>query len=582
MDGQANLRGTGVDLHLGPLTGTRVRAGLENALRDAVRDGRLAAGTRLPSSRTLAADLGIARNTVADAYGQLIAEGWLTARQGSGTRVAPGRPGPPDGPRTRRSERPATVRPATQANVTTPSEQTLTRAGLMSFPQETRLPYDLRPGSPDLSSFPRSAWLAATRQALRRAPNDVFGYGDPRGRPELREEIATYLARARGVRADPELVLICSGFLQAVGLLGRALRSGGARRMAVEALGFPDTPAILRQAGLTTVEIPVDADGARIDALGTADAVLLTPSHQYPTGVSLSPERRTAVVTWARRTGGTVIEDDYDGEFRYDRQAVGALQGLDPSAVVYAGTASKSLAPGLRLGWLVLPERLLEPVTLQKRMADHLSPVIEQLALAELIASGGYDRHVRRMRQHYRRRRDRLVAALAEHAPAVRVHGIAAGLHAVIELPPGSPSVPALTARAATLGLALAGPTFYGDLPEPEADPASSGWGTRDEGAGGAGVGGGGGTAAGAGGTEEGSAGAGSAGAVVPGVGDAGVGDAGAMEAGRVLTSGAVADRRRVAGPTLVIGFGGPPEHAFSGALERLCSVLAEATAGRA
>lgn len=488
MDERANPRGTGVDLHLEPQAGAGRRTGLENALRNAVRDGRLAPGTRLPSSRTLAADLGLARNTVADAYGQLVAEGWLTARQGSGTRVAAAR-----------GERTRTAAPAGEASYRAAS----TRAGLPATPACSPLPYDLRPGSPDLSSFPRAAWLAAARQALRRAPNEAFGYGDPRGRPELRGQIATYLARARGVRADPELVLICSGFMQAIGLLGQALRAAGARRMAVEELGFPDTAVALRAAGLTTVPVPVDAAGARVGELGDADAVLLTPSHQYPTGVPLSPARRNAVVAWARRTGGLIIEDDYDGEFRYDRQAVGALQGLDPDAVVYAGTASKSLAPALRLAWLVLPERLLAPVSVRKRMADHLSPVIEQLTMAELIASGAYDRHVRRMRQRYRRRRDRLVDALARHVPAARVSGIAAGLHAVVELPPGAPPVSALVTRAAAHGLALARPTFYGALPS-TSTPS----------------------------------------------------------------------------PALVIGFGTPPDHAFTGALDRLCAVLAEAVGG--
>jgi GntR family transcriptional regulator / MocR family aminotransferase len=360
-----------------------------------------------------------------------------------------------------------------------------------------RLPYDLRPGSPDLSSFPRSAWLAAARVALNRAPHEAFGYTDPRGRPELREALAGYLARVRGVRAHPELMVVCTGFVQAVGLLGRALTLGGGRRIAVEALGFPDTRAVLRSTGLSTYEIPVDGCGARVDSLDrvNADAVLLTPSHQYPSGAPLSPARRTEAVAWARRTGGVLIEDDYDGEFRYDRQPVGALQGLDPSCVVYAGTASKSLMPGLRLAWVVLPERLLEPVMLQKRMADHHSPVLDQLTLAEFIDSGAYDRHVRRMRLQYRRRRDRLVAALAAHAPRVRVSGIAAGLHAVVELPPGAPSEVEVVRRAARLGLALTGTAFYGSV-----HPA--------------------------------------------------------------------------AGTALVVGFGSPPEHAFSGALERLCAVL--------
>ncbi|WP_127358712.1 MocR-like pyridoxine biosynthesis transcription factor PdxR [Actinacidiphila soli] len=423
---------SGVDLHLELTAGGGTRVAVEGALREAVRDGRLAAGTRLPATRVLAADLGVARNTVADAYAQLVAEGWLTARQGSGTRVAAG-----------------AGAAAQRAAAAVPE-----RAG------GERYAYDLRPGSPDLSAFPRAAWAAAARRALAAAPNEAFGYQDPRGRPELRGALAEYLARVRGVRTEPALMVVCTGFVQAAGLLGRALRAEhGARRIAVEALGYPDTRTILRLAGLETVSLPVDGDGARVEGLreARADAVLLTPAHQFPAGVPLSPTRRTAAVAWARAGGGVVIEDDYDGEFRYDRQPVGALQGLAPEHVVYAGTASKSLAPGLRLAWLALPPALLDAVVAQKRLADHVSPVIDQLTLAELIASGAYDRHVRRMRLHYRRRRDRLTAALAERAPGVRVSGIAAGLHAVLELPPGAPPVAYLVSRAAQRGLALQG-----------------------------------------------------------------------------------------------------------------------------
>ncbi|WP_269853632.1 MocR-like pyridoxine biosynthesis transcription factor PdxR [Streptomyces sp. RPT161] len=420
-------------------SGGGLRSGLESALRNAVRDGRLAPGTRLPSSRALARDLGLARNTVADAYGQLVAEGWLTARQGSGTRVAPGA----------RPQKPVSTSVA------------LAFPGLAAG---DHLPYDLRPGSPDLSSFPRTAWVAATRQAMAKAPHDAFGYTDPRGRVELREALAEYLSRVRGVRANPDLILVCTGYVQAIGLLGRALTELGGRRIAVEALGFPDTRTVLRESGLATVELPVDEYGADVGTLSSlaAEAVLLTPAHQFPSGVALSPERRTAAVAWAHASGGVVVEDDYDGEFRYDRQPVGALQGLDPANVVYAGTASKSLAPGVRLAWLVLPQRLMEPLVRQKRLADRQSPVVDQLTLAELIAGGAYDRHVRRMRSRYRLRRDRLVTALAARAPGVRVSGIAAGLHAVIELPDGYPPEADLIKRAAQLGLAVTGMRMYG------------------------------------------------------------------------------------------------------------------------
>ncbi|WP_433891926.1 PLP-dependent aminotransferase family protein [Streptomyces sp. CA-111067] len=461
--------------------GAGARAGLERALREAVRDGRLAAGTRLPSTRVLARDLGLARNTVADAYGQLVAEGWLTARQGSGTSVAP-----------RRAPAAAPRKPAPAVRAPQPAQP------LDLTPGTSGTRYNLWPGSPDLSAFPRTAWGAAARRALAAAPSEAFGYTDPRGRPELRAALAEYLARVRGVRTDPELLIVCSGFVQGTGLLARALHGRGARRIGVEAWGFPDTRTLLRKAGLTTLPLPLDEDGAALDQLhaARADAVLLTPAHQFPTGARLSPDRRTAVTAWARDTGGVIVEDDYDGEFRYDRQPLGALQGLAPEQVVYAGTASKSLAPGLRLAWLAVPPDLLDAVVREKRLADHHSPVLDQLTLAEFLASGGYDRHVRRMRLHYRRRRDRLIAALAERVPAVRVSGIAAGLHAVLELPPGATALTPLVAQAHTRGLSLSPLPFYGAPPE--------------------------------------------------------------------------------APPALVIGYGTPPEHAFTGAVDLLCEVLKE------
>ncbi|MEU9285879.1 PLP-dependent aminotransferase family protein [Streptomyces sp. NPDC048275] len=403
----------GVDLHL-ELTGTGVRKGLTNALREAVRSGRLAPGIRLPSSRSLAADLGIARNTVADAYADLVAEGWLTARQGSGTSVA--------------------QRPMPTRSVTSPPHRRVP-----SGPA-----YDLMPGSPDLSFFPRTAWLKASRRALATAPHDALGYGDPRGRVELRTALAGYLARARGVRANPENIVICSGFAHGLMLLGQVLRGRGLKSLAVESYGLDVHWRLAERAGLRTVPLGFDELGTRTEELAPSggpagvSAVLLTPAHQFPMGLPLHPDRRAAVVDWARRGDGLILEDDYDGEFRYDRKPVGALQGLDPDHVVYLGTASKSLAPGLRLGWLVLPPSIAAEVLAAKGGSDWSCGVLDQLTLAEFIASGGYDRHVRAARLHYRRRRDALVAQLAVQAPAVRATGIAAGLHVVLRLPPGT------------------------------------------------------------------------------------------------------------------------------------------------
>ncbi|MCX4419309.1 PLP-dependent aminotransferase family protein [Streptomyces mirabilis] len=423
----------GADLHL-ELRGPGLRAGLTDALREAVRTGRLTPGVRLPSSRSLAADLGVSRTTVVDAYADLVAEGWLTARQGSGTRVA------------------IRVEPHRAAP-----------AAPRARPDEHRPRYGLWTGAPDLANFPRTQWLTAARRALTAAPHDAFGYGDAHGRMELRTALADYLARARGVYAGPERIVICSGFHHGLALMARALRVRQVRAVAVEAYGLDLYRDLLRNAGLHTPPLYVDEHGARIDGLARlhgVGAVLLTPAHQYPTGVALCPERRTAAVEWARATDGLILEDDYDGEFRYDRQPVGALQGLDPERVVYFGSASKSLAPGVRLGWIVLPEELVPEIVTVKGHGDYMTSALEQLTLAEFIASGAYGRHVRSMRLRYQRRRDELVTALRQRAPGIRVAGMAAGLQAVLELPRGTES--SVVQAAARQGLAVRGLTQFG------------------------------------------------------------------------------------------------------------------------
>jgi GntR family transcriptional regulator/MocR family aminotransferase len=417
----------GADLHLDP-TGSGLRSGLEDALREAVRSGRLGPGARLPSSRALAADMGVARNTVADAYAELTAEGWLTAQQGSGTRVA---------------ERAVLHRTEPTTGRTTPIRH--------------RLTHSLMPGSPNLAEFPRKEWLAAARRALTAAPHDAFGYGDTAGRVELRMVLADYLSRSRGVYADPKRIIICSGFHHGLTLMAQALQARRVRAVAVESYGFDAYRDLLAAAGLRTPPLYVDECGARTDDLvgmRGVGAVLLTPAHQYPTGVELRPDRRATAIDWARATGGLILEDDYDGEFRYDRQPVGALQGLDPDRVVYFGSVSKSLAPGLRLAWMILPEELVPDVVAAKGIVDAASS-LEQLTLAEFIGSGAYDRHVRSMRLRYRIRRDELVAVLAKRAPRVRVSGMAAGLQAVLELPGGTEN--SVVQAAVREGLAISG-----------------------------------------------------------------------------------------------------------------------------
>ncbi len=413
----------GGDLHLD--RGGRVRSGLERGLRDAIREGRLHPGTRLPSSRALAADLGVARNTAAEAYAQLIAEGWLASRRGAGTWVAEHR-----------------VPPATEP---------ATSAAHSVAPR-----HDLRPGVPDLSAFPRAAWVAALRRALATAPLDVMGYADPRGLPQLRAALSDYLSRARGVAIAPDRIVICSGFAEGLGLVCEALRHRGVTSLAIEGYGHGLHRVIAEAAGLHVRTVPVDSNGAVIEQVGSAGAALLTPAHQFPLGFPLHPDRRRRAIEWAVDSDSVIIEDDYDGEFRYDRQAIGAMQARAADHIVYAGTASKTLAPGLRLAWLVLPSGFVDGVVAVKTAVHRLSSSLDQLALAEFISSGAYDRHVRRARLVYRRRRDRLVAELQRQAPAARVTGIAAGLHALVQLPSGR-TEDELVARAAERGLALQG-----------------------------------------------------------------------------------------------------------------------------
>jgi GntR family transcriptional regulator / MocR family aminotransferase len=397
-------------------------------LRTAIRLGRLAGGVRLPASRDLARDLGMSRGVVVEAYEQLVAEGFLVSRQGSGTRVADVRPAAPAGD-------------ATPASTAPPD-----------------LAYDLRVGTPDLSAFPRRAWLAAVRQVMKTAPHQALGYGDPGGVPELRAELAAYLRRVRAADADPEQLVLVGGVAQGLHLIIRTLARAGPIPLAVEDPHSVRTLALLEAAGAVRVPVPVDQEGIDVDALRrtAARAVMVTPAHQYPTGVVLSPRRRAELVAWAAEVDGLVLEDDYDAEFRYDRDPVGCLQALNPQRVVLLGSVSKSLAPGLRLGWLAAPPRLAEAVRVARATSDLGSPVIDQLALAQLIASGAYDRQLRLLRRRYRARRDAMTDALARWLPGAVVHGVSAGIQLYVELPPGHDEA-AVVEAAAERGVAVEG-----------------------------------------------------------------------------------------------------------------------------
>lgn len=404
------------------------RAQLEALLREAIRAGRLRPGSRLPSSRALAAQLGVSRRLVVEVYEQLAAEGYLVARRGSGTLVSPHLHLP--------------------ENVEAPP----------SGPPEPARRIDLFPGAPDLSLFPRRAWGRALRVALAELPDNQLNYGQYAGVAELRVALADHLGRVRAAVATPERVLVTRGYQQGLRLFCQLVRARGGRRVAVEDPGFPLAAWTIESEQLEPVPVPIDREGVDVEGLAAArpDAAVVTPAHSLPLGAVMAPARRRHLVAWARERGVLVLEDDYDAELRYDRGPAGALQGLAPDVVVLAGTVSKTLAPALRLGWLVLPDRLVAEATMLRTIADGGGGRFEERALAELIAGGGFDRHLRAVRSRYRAKRALLLEAVAATAPGLRVRGIAAGLHALLELPAGVEEEPVIAAADA------AGVTVHG------------------------------------------------------------------------------------------------------------------------
>jgi GntR family transcriptional regulator/MocR family aminotransferase len=367
---------------------------------------------------------------VTSAYDQLAAEGYLETRQGAPVRVAHGmRAHPPRG--------------------RGPSLQ-------------TRFAYDFSPGLPDLAGFPRDRWLRSVRNAWRETALDAVGYGDPRGVPELREALAGYLARVRGAATDPEHIMVCTGFRQGLSLTCRWLRAGGIERVALEEPGWHAQRLIVEEAGLAVTPIPVDEEG--IEDSG-ADAVVVTPAHQFPSGAVLSAGRRSALIAWAEGGDRLIIEDDYDAEL--GRERVGSLQGLAPDRVLYIGSASKRLAPGMRLGWMLPPSWLSWALITAKAIEDAGSEVAGQLALADFIARGELERHLRRMRLRYAQRRAALLSALARELPDWRAAGAGGGLHLTAFLPGGVDEA-TLIATAARRGVGVEGLSLHsytGDSP---------------------------------------------------------------------------------------------------------------------
>lgn len=395
-----------VDIHLQLDRAEPLRAQLERELRVAIRSGRLRAGVKLPPSRVLADELAVSRGVVVEAYSQLVAEGYLVARSGDGTRIADGLAQQPPAPRAPAGDAP-------------------------------RIRYDLRSGVPDLSSFPRRELQSALTTVLRELPDAAFSYGSRHGARRLRIALADHLGRARAVVADPERLFVSAGAAHGMSILWQALKQRGAQRVAAEDPAWTAIPQTVAQAGLEVVPVTVDEHGLRVGELerSEVDAVVLSPAHQYPTGTVLGPERRAELIAWARRNGTLIVEDDYDAEYRYDREPIAALQGLAPDCVAYVGTASKTLAPGLRLGWVLVPSHLVGEMAAQHGVTRAMPSTLTQAAFATLLERGAIDRHLRRTRREYQARRSALIAALTTHLPQAIVGGAAAGLHLVAWLP---------------------------------------------------------------------------------------------------------------------------------------------------
>jgi GntR family transcriptional regulator/MocR family aminotransferase len=372
---------------------------IEDRLRLLIRSQALPLGDELPSTRSLAADLGVSRGVVVGAYAQLAAEGYIALR---------------------RSAAPVVV-----THGRTPDEE----------PVDPETHFARASCLPDLSLFPRAQWLAVNRAALAHAREEDFAYGEPLGAAALRRQLAPFLARTRGVVAAADRTCIFAGSSQALSVLATVLRAGGADRIAVEDPGHRWRTRTIAASGLQVVPVPVDEHGLRVDELPDVPAVVVSPAHAFPLGVALAPERRRALVDWAVDGDRLVIEHDYDAHYQYDRSPTPALQALAPEHVAYVGTASTLLAPAVRIGWAVPPRRLVERVV-ERQLATSISTSrIAQLALAGLIERGYLDRHLRRAAAVYDRRRRALVDALVERALEVTVTGRAAGFYVALSLP---------------------------------------------------------------------------------------------------------------------------------------------------
>lgn len=409
-------------------------AWLAEQLRAAIADAVLRPGNRLPATRTLATELQMSRGTVVEAYRRLTEEGLLVTNRGGGTEVAApiSSPAPPSSPPS-----------AAASDITTELS-------------EHRELLNISAGVPDISAFPRAAWLRAERRVLDTATPEQLGYADPAGVPALRAALASWLGRSRGLTVSPQQIIVTAGVTGALSLLAQVLRRRGITDCAVEDPGAEGNRRILNYWLDQLPPVPVDASGIDVTALlhTGVRAVVVTPAHQFPTGVVLSPERRRALVEWARSTDGFIIEDDYDSEYRYDRSPVRAMHPMAPDRIVHVSSLSKVLAPALRLGWMIAPEPLRDDLAELRWATDLGSPALPQLALADLIENGVLERHLRSLRLRHRERRDAAVDAIHRYLPGCTIDGIAAGLHVLVRLPDHADDV-ALAARARNVGLAV-------------------------------------------------------------------------------------------------------------------------------
>ncbi|MFG1906463.1 PLP-dependent aminotransferase family protein [Kribbella sp. NPDC048928] len=455
---------------------------LTDRLRTAISSGHLPIGARLPATRTLAADLGISRGVVTESYQRLTEDGQVAGHGRSGTVVLAA-------PITPSRSRPATVvgaasvadRSTGRSRLRIRARTPETAAGSADFTDTSCPPaddlqifdslrsaparIDLTPGVPDLAAFPRAAWLRAERAVLTELRSAEFGYGDPAGTPALRRAVAAWLARYRGIVADPEDLIVVAGVAQAIGILAQVLDRHGFHEIAVEDPGSLGSRQHLQGWGMQTPPIPVDDRGLRVDVLreSKAPVVMTTPAHHFPTGVVLDGERRRELIQWAT-DGGLIIEDDYDAEHRYDRPPVPALRAMLPDRVIYLGSVSKLLAPALRIGWMLAPPQYSDELIARKRLADLGNASLPQLTLAHLMESGELERQLRFLRRRHRTRRDAMVAAIREHLPTATIHGAAAGLHLTITFA-GNENDAALAAAALEAGVKCHPLSWHCQLP---------------------------------------------------------------------------------------------------------------------